>query len=162
MKIRIALTFLIALPLFASDEMRKLDFLVGEWKGEATVQMGPGKSEHVQQTERVQSKLGGKLIVIDGLGKKDGEVAHEALGIISWDEAKKAYRFDAWTAREGYVQARMDIGENNTATWGFDTPQGGKVRYTIRLTEKGEWNEIGEFSRDGERWMKFFEMTLAK
>jgi hypothetical protein len=30
------------------------------------------------------------------------------------------------------------------------------------VTEKGEWNEVGEFSRDGEKWMQFFEMTLTK
>lgn len=156
----------IATSAFAADEMKKLDWLLGEWKGTASIQMGPGKSESVSQTERVQSKLGGKLIVIDGLGKRRnedgslGDVVHEAFGVISYDEKKGAYRFDAWTAREGYVEAWMTVSEN-TATWGFDAPMG-KIRYTIDRTAKNEWHEAGEFSRDGSTWMKFFDMTLSK
>ena len=41
------------------------------------------------------------------------------------------------------------------------TPQG-KVRYTITRTAEGAWFEIGEYSRDGQQWAKFFEMTLTK
>lgn len=158
---------LIALSAAAADEMKKAEWMLGEWKGTASIQMGPGKPQLVHQTERVQSKLGGKVLVIDGLGKRKnddgtlGDVVHEALGVISWDEKKNAYRFDAWTARDGYVEASMTIGDR-VATWGFDTPGGGKIRYTIKQTEKGEWNEVGEFSRDGNSWMKFFEMTLSK
>ena len=61
MKIRMALVFLVALivvPMYAADEMRKLDWLVGDWKGEATVLGGPGKGEVALQTERVQSRQG--------------------------------------------------------------------------------------------------------
>ena len=46
--------------------------------------------------------------------------------------------------------------------WGFAVPQAGRVRFTITLTQAGEWWEIGEFSRDGATWAKFFEMTLKK
>jgi hypothetical protein len=40
--------------------------------------------------------------------------------------------------------------------------QGSSRRFTITLTPAGEWWEIGEFSRDGTTWTKFFEMTLKK
>jgi len=46
--------------------------------------------------------------------------------------------------------------------WGFQTPQGGRVRYTIKLTDQGDWFEIGEFSADEKNWRKFFEMTLQR
>jgi hypothetical protein len=159
---------LVSLPALADDEMKKVAWLAGDWDGDAWIQMGPGKRETAVQHEQVQWKLGGKVLMIDGVGKRKnaddtiGEVVHEALGVISWDAQKKAYRFDAWTARDGYVAAWMTVTDNNTATWGFDTPGGGKIRYTIKLTEKGEWNEIGEFSRDGNSYVKFFEMTLTK
>lgn len=158
---------LVSLTASAADEMKKVEWMVGDWKGSASIQMGPGKPRSVMQSEHVQSKLGGEILVIDGLGKQKnddgsiGEVVHEAFGVISWDGRKNAYRFDAWTAHDGYVEASIDIGERG-ATWGFDTPGGGRIRYTITRTDKGEWNEIGEFSRDGKAWMKFFEMTLAK
>jgi len=161
----LVLTF-IAAAASASDEMKKLDFLAGEWKGEGWFQRGPAPREFVLQHEKVTPRLGGKVLVVEGLGHRKlesgaaGDVVHDALGIISWDAEKKQYRFAAYTAASGNVDATMDVGEKS-AVWGFTTPQG-RIRYTIRLTEKGQWNEIGEFSRDGEKWMQFFEMTLTK
>lgn len=167
MKIRFAVLFLVALPLFAADEMRKLDWMAGEWSGEASVRMGPQPAESVLQHERVQTKLGGKVLFVEGLGKRKladgtaGEVVHEAVGVMSWDEKAKKYNFDAWTAKDGYVKAWMEVSAEGNVRWGFDPPNGGTVRYTISRTEKGQWHEVGEYVRDG-RTMKFFEMTLQK
>ena len=152
---------------YGADEMGKLDFLIGEWKGEAWMRMGPAKPEYFVQTEKVTPKAGGKALLVEGLGRKKledgtaGDVVHDAVALISWDKLKKNYRFDAHVAQQESVDTAIEVTAPNTAVWGFDTPQG-KVRYTIRLTEKGEWNEVGEFSRDGTNWMKFFEMTLTK
>jgi len=152
---------------YGAQEMGKLDFLIGEWKGDAWIQMGPGKRENVIQTETVTRKAGGKVLLVEGLGRKKledgkaGDVVHEAIAFISWDKSKNTYRFNAHVAQQESVDTTLDSPTPNTLVWGFDTPQG-KVRYTIRLTEKGEWNEVGEFSRDGANWLKFFEMTLTK
>jgi hypothetical protein len=167
MVMTVALT-LIAGSAFGADEMKKLEWMIGDWKGEATMQMGPGTKTVASQTEHIVAKQGGKLIVIEGLGKRKnadgsiGEVVHDALGVISWDARKNAYRFDAWTARDGYIAAWMNVADAAT-TWGFDLPGGtAKIRYTITRTPKNEWNEIGEYSPDGSNWMKFFEMNLTK
>ncbi len=152
--------------LAANEEMRKLDWMVGEWKGEATLQMGPGKTERVVQTERVQSKLGGKVLLIEGQGRRRladgtaGDIVHDALAIVSWDEAKKTYRFSTYLFNHPSGEMTLDVPAPNTAVWGMDTPRG-RVRYTITRTDEGEWVEIGEISRDG-KWMKFFEMRLTK
>lgn len=167
MKVRIAILFLIALPLYAADEMRRLDFLVGDWKGVASVHGGPDRGNALQ-TETVRTRLGGKILVVEGLGREKlengtaGKTVHEAFGVVSFDEKTKKYRFDAWTAQRGYVQAWFEAGDDNSARWGFDTPDGSKIRYSISLNDKGEWREVGEFSRDGNQWMKFMEMTLQK
>jgi hypothetical protein len=170
MKNAVVLLFalLTATAAFAEGEMQKLDFLVGEWKGEAWAQMGPGKTEHYIQTERVTPKAGGKVLLVEGLGKKKladgaaGEVVHDAIAFISWDAEKKTYRFNAHVAQKPSLDTTLDLTAPNTGVWGFTTPQGMKIRYTIRLNDKGEWNEIGELSRDGASWAKFFEMTLQK
>jgi len=161
MKKLLVILFL-AVPVFAADEMKKLDWWVGEWSGNASIRMGPGEPQQVQQVERVQSKLGGRVLLIEGLGKSGDKAVHEALGVVSYDEKTKSYTFDAWTARDGHADAWITVGDDHTAKWGFDTPTGGKIRYAVKLTEAGEWNEIGEFSRDGTAWSKFFEMTLKK
>ena len=158
-----------AIDASAADEMRKLDFLVGEWQGEGWIRMGPGEPEHMIQTETVRSKAGGKALLIEGLGREKladgtaGKVVHDALAVVSWDDAAKAYRFQTWLADDRpSVPMTFDVPSPNNIVWGFDTPEGAKIRYTISLTEKGEWHEIGEFSRDGKTFMKFFEMTLQK
>jgi len=48
--------------------------------------------------------------------------------------------------------------------WGFDVPENKvTVRFSEKLTEKGNWLEIGEVTRDGgASWFKFFEMELSK
>lgn len=168
MKIRIAILFVIALPLYAADEMRKLDFLVGDWKGEASVSGGPGKGEHVLQTETVRTKLGGKVLLIEGIGRRKladgsaGEVVHDAVAMVWFDEAAKKYRFSAWTAARGHVDAWFEVEDENAARWGFDTPDGGRVRFMIALDEQGRWTEVGEYSPDGNRWFKTMEMNLTK
>jgi len=163
-----ALAVLAALPSFAAnEEMRKLDFLVGEWTGEATVQMG-ARPERVLQTENVQAKLDGKVLVIEGLGRRKnadgtpGDVVHDALGVISWNEAKKNYRFATWLANRPDVEAAMEVTGPDQVKWWADTPNGGKMRYTISLTESGEWLETGEFSQDGVQFKPFFAMRLKK
>ena len=47
--------------------MKKLDFLVGEWKGEGWMEFVPGQRRTFRGTEVVQSKLGGLLVTIEGL-----------------------------------------------------------------------------------------------
>ncbi|MFP5247442.1 MAG: hypothetical protein ACLGH0_12175, partial [Thermoanaerobaculia bacterium] len=139
----------------------------GEWKGEATVQMGPGPAHRVVQTERVQSKLGGKVLLIEGLGRRlqddgtPGAVVHDALAVITWDDAKKTYRFASWVADKGSADTTLEVTGPTSAVWGLETPRG-RMRYTMNLTEQGEWVEIGEWSADGVKWTKFIEMRLKK
>lgn len=159
---KLLVVLFLAVPVFAADEMRKLDWWIGEWSGPASIQMGPGQPQQVQQTEKIQSKLGGRALLVEGLGRQGDEVVHQALGVVSYNERTKKYEFDAWTAREGHTDAWFEVGEKDSATWGFDTPSGAKIRYTLRRTEAGAWHEVGELSRDGKEWRKFFEMTLTK
>lgn len=167
MKIRSGILILVALAalpaLAANEEMRKLDWLIGDWSGEAMVQMGPGKPERILQTERVQSKLGGKVLLIEGQGKREsGEIVHDALAVLTWDESKKSYRFSTYLFNRPGAETTLDVTGPNTAVWGLDTPQG-RMEYTLRLTEEGEWVETGRFSRDaGKNWMQFIEMRLKK
>jgi hypothetical protein len=50
----------------------------------------------------------------------------------------------------------------NTLEWGLQISERGRIRYTIELNEKGQWFEVGEMTQDGQKWNKFFEMTLQR
>lgn len=152
----------------SAAEMKKLDFLTGDWKGEGWIEMGPGGRSTFKQTEAVQSKLNGLVIIVEGLGTgkmaSSGQegVVHNALAVISYDSAARKYLFRAFRADGNYIDANVTPIEKGLI-WSFRPPQqGGEIRYTIKLTDAGQWLEIGEFSMDGKQWRKFFEMTLQR
>jgi len=149
------------------EKMQALSFLVGEWEGEGWMQLGPQDRKTVKVRETVQSRLGGRALLVEGRGTPnesesgDDHVGHDALALITWDPRKGEYSMRAITARNGAVDPKVEVGDKSIV-WSFDTPVGGSVRYTIKLNEKGQWVESGEFSRDGKEWHQFFEMTLTK
>jgi hypothetical protein len=152
-------------PLAAvqKEEMNKFKFLIGNWKGEGWVFTPDGKRREFRQTEKIQTKLNGLAILIEGEGKDKAsdEIAFRSLAVINYDQQSKGYRFVSQTQEGAYISAEAKAIEGGIE-WGFQTPQGGHVRYTIQLNEKGEWFEIGEFSSDGQNWRKFFEMILQR
>src|SRR6185503_11866647 len=75
----------------ALDQMKKLSFLVGQWKGEGWVEYGPGQCITVTSTESVQWRLGGEVLLIEGVGrnKMDASKAeltgHDAIALMFFD-----------------------------------------------------------------------------
>lgn len=150
------------------DALKKLAFLEGKWAGPATAQLGPGPGVALRQTEDVQLRAGGTVLVVEGIGrgKRPGSdeeaVLFNALAVISYDAAAGAYQMKAYRAEGLAVEPHLTVGDKGFV-WGFKDPQHKvEVRYTMKLTEKGEWHEVGEVSLDGKTWRKTFEMTLTK
>lgn len=149
------------------EEMKKLDFLIGEWTGEGWTEYVAGQRRTSPITEKVQPKLGGMILLVEGLGKKsvpgkqEEVVVHNALGIISYDAKAKLYRVRSYLADGRSTDAEAKFVEEGFQ-WAFQGPQGLSIRYTVKLTEKGEWFEKGEMSQDGKSWRQFHEMTLKR
>lgn len=148
-------------------DMKKLDYMIGQWKGGGWMEYAPGRRESFTGTETVESKLDGAVIQVEGLhhAKQPGSdkevVIHNALGILSYDERAKLYHFHAWLANGHYTEAEVNLIESGWQ-WGYRDPRGATVRFTIKLTEKGDWHEIGEVSIDGKTWRQFFEMNMRR
>ncbi|HEX8266314.1 MAG TPA: hypothetical protein VF596_12990 [Pyrinomonadaceae bacterium] len=151
----------------AAPEMKKMDFLVGQWQGEGWMMFGPSDRRTFRQTETVQSKVAGTVLVIEGLGKgkianKGEEVTiHSAFAVISFDKDANVYRWRAFKADGTSFDVVPQVMENSIV-WGFKDVRAGDIRFTIKLNEKGQWVEIGEISRDSKTWNKFFEMILNR
>ncbi len=172
---RFALAVLLLFPAFApaqqpsephKAELKKLDFLAGKWKGPANISGREGK-QTLTQTEAVEYRLGGTILIVEGTGRgkvpmKDEEgILFNAFAVISYDAAAKKHKIKAYRMEGSSVEADLTLTAKGF-NWGFK-PQGGiEVRYTMTITDKGEWNEVGEYSPDGKTWTKFFDMTLAK
>ena len=148
------------------EQMAALQFLVGEWEGEAWSQMGKGPREISQVRELVEWKIDGELLLLQGRGtQRDAatgaeRVVHEAMAVVAWDPG--AQKHVMWTYRAGAAPTipQVTVGDD-TVVWGFDTPRG-KVRFTMRLDEQGRWVESGEYSADGAKWTEFLGMTLSR
>ena len=144
------------------EAMKKLHFLVGEWKGEGWNEMMPGQRRTSPITERVQTKLGGMVLLVEGIGTKkvpgsqEEVVVHNALGILSYDEKAKHYWLRSHIANGQTMEAQAKFTDGGFQ-WGFQAGPNLSFRYTVKLTDKGEWFEIGEMSQDGTTWRKFHE-----
>ncbi len=79
------------------EAMRKLSFLAGHWAGPVIIVRGPGEPLHLAQTEDVEYKLDGLLLLIEGKSTSaDGKVLFNALATIAYDDASHTYRFRAY------------------------------------------------------------------
>ncbi|HVL16143.1 MAG TPA: hypothetical protein VM529_26465 [Gemmata sp.] len=150
------------------EAMKKLDYLVGKWKGDATVTQGPKGAMKLTQTEDVQYGLDGVIMHIEGIGrgKRPGKEAEpilfHAFAVVSYDVQAKKYKVKAYRVEGTSVDADLTLTEKGFV-WGFKEPtRGVEVKYTLTITPKGEWHEVGEYSQDGKTWTQFIEMTLTR
>lgn len=147
------------------NAIARLEYMIGDWAGEGWMDIG-GRRASFRGGEVVQKKLGGIALLVEGsffakiLGQ-DAEVpVHTTLGVISFNPETKKYGFTTWLATGASGERELNLTADG---WQWETKGSrGVVRYTMKLTESGDWHEIGERSSDGRTWQKFFEMTLRK
>jgi hypothetical protein len=170
----VCLSCVVAAPLAAQlppvpAAMERLDFLLGEWEGSGWMEYAPGQRGEFRGTERVERRMGGRLVVVEGsftawLGPDLGDrPVHQAIGILSWDAAAERYAFRTYTAHERGGDASCVEISDGRMVWGYDDPGFGQVRFTVAITPDGRWHEVGHVSPDGgATWRQFFEMTLVR
>ena len=72
------------------EELAKLSYLAGHWKGEATVRQGQGAEIVISQEEKITYELDGTLLRIEGVGRDSyGNVVFNALGLVNYDAPNK-------------------------------------------------------------------------
>jgi hypothetical protein len=145
---RLLLLALLATPVLAQqspspvraqhEAIAKLSFLEGNWSGSATVNEGPNTAVHVTQTERVEPKLDGLILTVEGAGiDPGGRIVFRAFATISYDDATHQYRIRAYSDGH-YVDAELDVAADGFS-WGYSAGQVHIVN-TMHLTG-GEWDE---------------------
>lgn len=142
------------------QEMNKLEVLTGDWEGIGWYQQGQNKKYDIRQTEHIERKLNGTLLLVEGKGYVNDSLSFNAMAMFSYSLTDKTYVIESHLADGKATVASGSFNEEGKFVWGFDVPQG-KIRYTMTLTET-TWNEYGEYSADGNQWWKFMEMNLTK
>ncbi len=166
-----------------AEEVRKLDFLIGEWKGGGW-ELEPDGSRHnsFSQKTKVQAKDGTSTLKIKDARtykpvKSSGKNtifipgtplfrSSELDATIYYDEKLKLYR---WRGENSYgrknpLEAKLI--RDRALQYGMPfsvtlQPADGNRRTTIEVTEGGEWHETLEvWNRD--RWYKVEESILKR
>lgn len=142
------------------EAMKKLEFLVGRWSGPALVARGPGAAIQITQSEDIQMKGGGLVMLVEGTGRDaEGKVVFQALATISYDDASNMYRFRAHN--EGrFLDTELKMVANGFE-WGY-TAGPLTVKNVMKLTDKGEWNEVTESTYGNAPTMRSVDMTLKR
>ena len=142
--------------------MEKLGFMVGRWRGEAWMQRGPERVR-ATMTETVERKLEGVVFLVEGIGLLAGDpdqrVVHHALAVVTFDPQAGTYGLRSYIASGQFGDFALTLIPGGVM-WTREVP-GGRVRNTA-LIGNGEWNEVGEFSRDGTTWVQIMDIKLRK
>lgn len=139
--------------------MHKLSFLAGRWSGPVTVTRGPGEPLHLTQTENVEYKLDGLILLVEGKSTgTDGKAQFQALATIAFDDASHAYRIRAY--HDGhYLDSELTVLADGFS-WGFAAGPAHIVN-TMHLTNKGEWQEATEVTVGNTPPRHSMDMLLA-
>jgi hypothetical protein len=141
------------------EGMAPLSYMDGVWRGPATTTLPSGEVHTITQTERIGPFLDGSVKVIEGRGyEPDGRVGFNALGVISFDPASKAY-----TLRSYAMGFNGDFVLKPTADgYVWEIPAGpATIRYTAVIKD-GKWREVGDRIVPGRDPIRFFEMNLVR
>lgn len=140
--------------------MAKLAFLVGTWSGSVSVRQGPGEPMHLTQTEHVQTKLDGLILLIEGSSRDaDGKVLFQALATVSYDSAAAAYRFRAYNDGR-YLDTELKVPDAGFS-WGYQAGPA-LISNRMHLTDAGEWAETTDAAISSGAPRRSVEMLLKK
>jgi hypothetical protein len=141
--------------------MQSCGFLTGRWEGEGWIVLAEGKRTSFHETEEIEPKLGGLLLLVQGLGtSKEGRIIHAALATLSFDAQDKQYHMRAHEQMGHYIDSIAQC-RDGMMTWSL--PAGPRtLHYTISLNPKGQWHEVGTAATQGGPEQQLFEMTLDK
>ena len=145
------------------NAMKRLDFLVGEWSGQATVARGPGVFAELSQTEIAQFKLDGLVLMIEGVGrtKTDRQLVVQALGLISFDDVSGSYRMRAYNDGR-WLETEVKLFEDRKRmSWGFSLGEI-STKSVLRINDEGEWTELAEVTIGGSPPQKLMELVVGR
>ena len=147
-------------PAAHREALAELNFLDGEWVGEAIVTGQGGQTTVLAHTERVGPMLGGSVKLVEGRGyDADGAVAFNAMAVLSWDDAAGGYRMHSWTqGRSGaFDLTRTDDGFE----WELPAGPNAVVRY-VAVVDDDTWRQTGHYVAAGMEPVRIFEMNLRR
>ncbi|MGH9479756.1 MAG: hypothetical protein ACRD1A_11030 [Terriglobales bacterium] len=140
--------------------MRKLAYLAGRWSGPISIVKGPGAPLQFTQTEDVQFKLDGLVLLIEGQSTDaQGKVEFSALATVAFDDATRTYHFRAYNDGR-YLDTKLDVTAGGFS-WSY-TAGPARIVNTMHLTPGGDWKEVTEVTVGGRPPQPSVSMLLTR
>jgi hypothetical protein len=144
--------------------MNRLAFLEGSWQGQGWHQAGPdAERRHFTQTENIQPRLDGQLLIIEGCGRAADDperVIHRALAVVFYDTAEARYRWAAFS-RGSHLDTELTL-DNTSIEWSAQPAPQTLMRYRADITGD-QWDETARLSTDhGTTWTTTLHMQLHR
>ena len=148
-----------------APELKKLDFLAGDWTAEGTVNASPGM-QGGKFTETTHGEwMEGNFFLIE---HSDGDMGPmgklKELAAMGYDPDRKVYTYNAFN-NMGQAESATGTVNGDTWTWLSDEHFNGmsfKGRFTMKVLSPTSYTMKFELSQDGTNWMTGMEGKATK
>ncbi len=152
-------------PPTPAPELKKLDFLAGDWTSEGTVTPAPGAPSAKWTMTTHAEWMEGSFFLVE---HDEGDFAQmgkaKELAVLGYDADRKVYTYRAFSSTGEAADSAGTV-DGDTWTWTGDEHMGGKImkgRYTMKLLSPTSYTMKYELSSDGKQWMTAMEGKATK
>lgn len=153
-------------PADGKSSLDDLKFMHGTWKGEGWMIVGKDQKHTFKLTAKVESKLRGKLLVLEqeGVQTSDGENKDkpfmDMLATFAVNPEQNGFMIHSVNGDGSALDGDGQM-EEGKLVYAHVSGPGLFTRYTLEVKD-GVWKQKGELTDDGKRYFTFMEMTLKK
>ena len=152
-------------PPAPAPELKKLDFMAGDWSAEGTINSRPGMpGGKFTETSHADWMQGNYFLVQHSDGDFGSMGKVNELAVLGYDSDKKAYTYHAFDS-VGEAANLIGMVDGDTWTWTADEHMGGmtmKGRYTMKVLSPTSYTMKYELSQDGSNWTTAMEGKATK
>ncbi|HUK47723.1 MAG TPA: DUF1579 family protein [Terriglobales bacterium] len=153
-------------PPTPAPELKKLDFLTGDWAAEGTMTAGPPGTPATKWNMNTHAEwMEGNFFLVEHDDADMGTMGKSTeLAVLGYDSEKKVYTYTAFSSM-GEAESSTGTIDGDTWTWLSNEHFGGmpmKGRYTMKVLSPTSYAMKFELSQDGTNWTTAMEGKATK
>jgi Protein of unknown function (DUF1579) len=149
-----------------APELKKLDFMAGDWTGEGTMTPGPPGTPTSKWAMKTRAEwMEGNFFLVENSDMDLGPMGKgKEVAYLGYDSNKKVYTYRAFNSM-GEAEDSTGTVDGDTWTWTSDEHMGGqtmKGRFTMKVLSPTSYTMKFELSPDGKNWTTGMEGKATK
>ena len=151
-------------PSGPAPELKKLDFMSGDWTAEGTTNSPGSAPGKFTQTSHAEWLEGNYFLVAHNEGDYGAMGKAKELAVMGYDPHRKVYTYHAFSS-VGEAGDSTGTVDGDTWIWTSNEQMGGttmKGRYTMKVLSPTSYTMKYELSQDGTSWITAMEGKATK